>query len=345
MAKRLLTETRLPITQIAFAAGFSSVRRFNAAFRATYARHPTHIRQTAGTDGTSAETGITLRLAYRPPLNWRLLMQFLSVEATPGVEDVSGNRYRRTVQVAGGAGWLEAQPVPGKDAIRMQLTLPTYTNLRTVIQRVRQLFDLDADPSRITRQLGTNSRLKSLLQATAGIRLPGTWDGFELAIRAILSESNKQYEHEFLAALVSAYGPLLVAPPPGGPERLFPSPSALSQLGTGATQCVVSPHAIQRIRQLSDAVLAGAIRFDATSTFAKLVEDLVTYAGLPESRAAWVAMRTLLEPDARLGDTAAFVGAKMSDVLSPSLRPWRSYVALAQRSVAEMTTAALGAEL
>jgi AraC family transcriptional regulator of adaptative response / DNA-3-methyladenine glycosylase II len=204
MAKRLLTETRLPITQIAFAAGFSSVRRFNAAFRVTYTRHPTQIRQNAGTDGTGADTGMTLRLAYRPPLNWRLLMQFISVEATPGVEDVSGARYRRTVQVAGGAGWLEAQPVPGKDAIGIQLTLPTYTNLRTVIQRVRQLFDLDADPSRITRQLGTNSRLQSLLQRTAGIRLPGTWDGFELAIRAILCASNKQYEPQCLAALVSA---------------------------------------------------------------------------------------------------------------------------------------------
>ena len=188
-AKRLLTETRLPITQIAFASGFSSVRRFNAAFLATYGRPPSLIRRSRAGESARAQAGIALCLAYRPPLNWPLLRQFLSAEATPGVEDVSATGYRRTIKIAGEGGWLEAQPVPDQDAVRLFVVLPTCADLRAMTQRVRQIFDLDADPSRIGRQLGRDPRIKGLVPAAHGIRLPGTWDGFELAVRAILLET------------------------------------------------------------------------------------------------------------------------------------------------------------
>jgi AraC family transcriptional regulator of adaptative response / DNA-3-methyladenine glycosylase II len=340
-AKRLLTETGLPITQTAFASGFSSVRRFNAAFLATYGRPPLQMRRT-GTDSACEPTGIVLRLAYRPPMNWPLLTRFLGAEATRGVEDVSATRYRRTIEVAGGGGWLEAQPVPGQDVMRLLVVLPEYPNLRAVTQRARQLFDLDADPSRIGGQLGRDPRLKTFVESTLGIRLPGTWDGFELAVRAVLSEIDAEDADDTLAALVAAYGQRLAGPPPGGPERLFPSPSVLRDLDAASSLREVSPDAAERIRHLSEAVLTGAIRFDPTSTFAQLVENLVTFTKLSESRAAWVAMRTLGEPDAPLlnGNACPSRDTTGSDRTSLWWRPWRSYAAIIQHTVIDMRISA-----
>jgi AraC family transcriptional regulator of adaptative response / DNA-3-methyladenine glycosylase II len=301
------------------------------------------MRRTGWSDTACAQSGIVLRLAYRPPLNWPLLAQFLGAESTPGVEVVSATCYRRTIEVAGEGGWLEAQLVPGQDVLRLQVVLPEYVNLRAVTQRACQLFDLDADPSRIGRQLGRDSRLKGLIEATHGIRLPGTWDGFELAVRAILSEIEADHVNETLAAFVRTYGQRLAAPLPDGPDWLFPSPSALRHLDPASGSSEVSPDAAVRIRRLSDAVLTGAIQFDPTSTYAQLVERIVTFTGISESRAAWVAMRTLGEPDAPLRNGCAFAGSKASEMTSLSLRPWRSYVAIIQQTVNEMSTSARAA--
>src|SRR5205807_90760 len=159
-------------------------------------------------------------------------------------------------------------------------------------------------------------------------RLPGTWDGFELAVRAILSDTELQQANvnQPLAALVSACGQRLVARRSGEPDYLFPSPSALRKLAPASTRYHVSPDAAQRIRRLSDAVLAGAIRFDPTSTFPQLVHRLVEIAGLGEHRAAWVAMRTLGEPDAPVVEGSPFALSRTPNETSVSWRPWRSYV-------------------
>src|SRR6266508_2707499 len=154
------------------------------------------------------------------------------------------------------------------------------------------------------------------VEAAQGVRLPGTWDGFEVAIRAIVSELQTESASEILAALTRAYGRRVPAPPSSGPDWLFPSPTALRSLDSGD----LSSGAVERIRALAGAVLNGAIRFDPTSTYAQLVERLVWVGGLSASRAAWVAMRTLGEPDAPLLDGNA----------SAVWRPWRSYVALVQ---------------
>jgi len=172
--------------------------------------------------------------------------------------------------------------------------------------------------------------------------LPGTWDGFELAVRAILLETEGDPVNKTLARLVAAYGQRLAAPPPGGPEWLFPSPSALRRLDSATSSCDVSPDAAERIRQLSDAVLTGAIHFDPKSTFAQLAEQLVTFARLSDCRAAWVAARTLSEPDAPLVDTNPVAGSMTSEQTSLSWRPWRTYVALIQQAV-DMTTSARAA--
>src|SRR5205814_3109402 len=129
--------------------------------------------------------------------------------------------------------------------VRLFVVLPMYADLRAMTQRVRQLFDLDADPSRIGRQLGRDPRLKGLVSAAHGIRLPGTWDGFELAVRAILLETEGDPVNKTLARLVPASGQRLAAPPPGGPEWLFPSPSALHRLDPASSSCEVSPDAAE----------------------------------------------------------------------------------------------------
>ena len=167
MAKLLLSETTLPITAIAFAAGFASIRRFNAAFVETYGSAPSHIRRTPPRRSLNDHT-ITLRLGFRAPLNWPLLQALLEAEATPGVEQVDRRAYRRTVLVNGLPGWLEAGPADRGDYLKLSLALPEYSHLRDVLAQVRRMFDLDADPMRITQQLEHEPIAGPLIRNLAG---------------------------------------------------------------------------------------------------------------------------------------------------------------------------------
>ena len=230
LAKTLLSDSRLPMTEVAFAAGFRSIRRFNAVFRQTYRRPPSSIRRVdpAAIDGGA----LTLRLAYCPPLGWAGTARRLAAECTPGVEEIGPAGYRRTVAIEGRAGWLSVRPVAGLSQVELQLGLPDYQPLRAVIERVSRLLDLSADPEAIARQLAVDGGLGMLRSQLRAVRLPGAWDGFEVAVHRVLRRHvGAAGARDAVGRLARALGRPLAACPPAGPDRLFPEPEALAAAG------------------------------------------------------------------------------------------------------------------
>lgn len=324
LAKMLLTESRLPMTEVAFAAGFRSVRRFNAVFRQTYRRPPSSIRRAdpAAIDGG----GLTLRLAYCPPLGWPGTARRLAAECTPGVEDVGPGGYRRTVAIDGRAGWLSVGPVAGRSQVELRLQLPDYQPLRAVIERVSRLLDLGADPEAIAGQLAVDGGLGRLRSRLRAVRLPGAWDGFEVAVHRVLRRHvGAAGARDAAGRLARALGRPLAAGPPAGPDRLFPEPETLAAAGPRVLG--LSAAAARDLRRLGEATAGGAIRFQ-TATFDELVAQLEREARFDRATAHWIAMRSLAEPDAVLG------GLNGSAAVSERWRPWRSYVAICQATAA-----------
>ena len=162
IAKKLLDETDLAITEIAFVAGFSSIRRFNSAFKDTYGQPPSQIRRTSRSKTSHGRT-VTLHLAYRPPFNWSLLTVLLAAETTPGVEAVQDGAYCRTIAIDKAVGWFSIQPVPGRHLLRLCLQLPDYARLKLIIERVRTMFDLSANPVEIGQRLGRHPQLAPMV--------------------------------------------------------------------------------------------------------------------------------------------------------------------------------------
>jgi AraC family transcriptional regulator of adaptative response / DNA-3-methyladenine glycosylase II len=339
-AKRLLDESTLPITDIAFAAGFSSLRRFNAVFAEVYGCPPSRIRRALPPSGDRA--GLVARLGYRPPLDWTTLLRLLAVEATPGVERVSPDEYCRAIRLGDQAGWLTVTRDDGRDSLCLTMRLPDTRRLHGIVERVRAMFDLGANPRRIAAQLGTLSAAtraydQIVAAVGAGARLPGAWDGFEVAIRALLAlEVGAAAATTIMGRLVTEYGTRLVGGSPGEPAWLFPAPATIA--GATLTDAGVSAHTAERIRHLAEAVRTGALCFQAT-TFDRLTSGLVQIAGLDRATAHWIGLRTLGEPDAEPFGTPAVAGLGDTDALSETdlaaARPWRSYVAVAMAAAGE----------
>ncbi|HEY5289535.1 MAG TPA: AlkA N-terminal domain-containing protein, partial [Caulobacteraceae bacterium] len=187
IAKQLIHESELTMTEIAMAAGFGSVRRFNETMLSLFGRPPTELRRAVRRDA-SPDAGITLSLGYRPPYDWDALLGFLALRAIPGVELVEDGVYRRTIEISGATGSLAVRHEPEGNRVRATIRFPQLSALPRIIARVRQIFDLDADPEAIGAALSRDARLAPLVAARPGLRVPGAWDGFELAVRAILGQ-------------------------------------------------------------------------------------------------------------------------------------------------------------
>ncbi len=184
-AKKLIDETSLPLTGIAIASGFGSIRRFNAAFLKTWGRSPRELRRTRGK--APAGGPCTLELRCRPPFDWAAMLGFLAGRAIGGVEHVEGDVYRRTIVTARGPGWIEVRPA-GATALALSIHCPDSSELLTIASRVRRLFDLDADPEVIAGHLRPDALLRPLVKGRPGLRVPSAWDGFELGVRTILGQ-------------------------------------------------------------------------------------------------------------------------------------------------------------
>jgi AraC family transcriptional regulator of adaptative response / DNA-3-methyladenine glycosylase II len=345
-AKKLIDETDLPMVDVAMAAGFASVRRFNDAVRGAWGRPPRELRRRRGearpaggrpTPTPRGPSQPTLHLAYRPPLAFDALLAFLAARAIPGVEHVADGVYRRTFEAGGVAGRLCVRPAERPDALAVTLALPEPAPLGAVVGRLRRLFDLEADPLAIEAHLAADPALAPAVAAHPGLRVPGAWDGFELAVRAILGQQVSVRGATTLAGrLVERFGAALPDRDAEGPGRLFPTPERLAR---ARVESIGLPSArAGAIRALARAVAAGDLVLDGSADPDATRAALEALPGVGPWTGAYVAMRALREPDAfphgDLGLRRALAGpgglpsAAALRARSEPWRPWRAYAAL-----------------
>jgi AraC family transcriptional regulator of adaptative response / DNA-3-methyladenine glycosylase II len=332
-AKKLLDETPLPIAQIAFAAGFGSVRRFNGEMRRTYSRTPTELRKLSRRRLESSGS-YQFRLAYRPPYDWDHVVAFLAARATPGVELVEANRYQRTIAVNGTAGTLAVSQAEQGAALTLDVQFGDPRALLTIVERVRRIFDIGADPSVIAQQLSGDPLLKRAAAAHAGIRTPGAWDPFEITVRAILGQQISVRAATTMAGRVAnRWGTAIGSGEwegsgDSGLTRLFPTPVQLADAPFEDVGIIGSRAAT--LRALARAVRDGNVVFDGAST----LDALRAIPGIGDWTAQYVAMRALNEPDAfPSGDLvlrrmAGDLSVRDLERRSDAWRPWRAYAVM-----------------
>ena len=337
IAKNLIVESRLPFAEIARATGFRSVRQFNHSVRTAFRHSPTALRRLHGTDAVGDPLGgIIVHLPYRPPFDWPSLIEFFNFRATPGVESVEDEIYRRTVEVGGIAGTIEVRHEASHARLSMRVVLPGCDRLMQVVQRARRLFDLGADALHIGSYLARDARLAGLVTARPGLRVPGAWDGFELAVSAVLGENLTVVDPApAIDLLVKTFGrPLEVSTL--GLTHLFPTPETLAEANLESIG-ISAQHALA-IRALASAVLTGSLSFDSANGARESAARLRSIAGLDEEAAAYITMRALGDPDAFCSTGLAFRSALASHghPISPdevvrifeAYRPWRAYAAM-----------------
>jgi AraC family transcriptional regulator of adaptative response / DNA-3-methyladenine glycosylase II len=334
-AKKLIDETRLPLSEVAFCAGFSSIRRFNAAMRSAYGKPPTELRRTGQLNHpNSMDANLRLKLSYRPPFDWRSLIRFLQARAIPGVETVAEDRYRRTVQVGEAAGIIEVQPVEGARHLLLILPVSLSKGVMQISERVRDLFDLRADPMEIANHLQQDGHMAELVECFPGLRVPGAWDGFEIAVRAILGQQVSLETATMLAGrLVKTYGQPIQPATQDEPARLFPHPERLST--ADLAEIGVMPGQAEAIRGLAEAVRSGDLVLGTAVGLEAALERLTALPGVGPGTAHYIAMRALGEPDAfpagELGLCRAAAGTLTETQLqqqAQTWRPWRAYAAM-----------------
>lgn len=340
LAKQLIHDTRLPMTEVALAAGFGSVRRFNETFRRLYRRPPRALRRTGAADQSAAATGaIAVNLGYRPPYDWDAILAFLRARAIPGIEAVSSGRYARTIAIGGEPGVLVVEPAHA-NLLRATVCTPNLGSLPAIIARVRRVFDLAADPRAIGADLSQDPMLAPLVSARPGLRVPGAWDGFELAVRAILGQQITVSAATGLAGkLVSLYGEQIVDPAAldHGLTHLFPTPRRLA--GADLAALGMPKARLTALSSLAAAVVADPLIFGPRRTLEAAIAQLRSLAGIGEWTAQYIAMRELREPDAfpaadigllRAMSDAGGVRPLPAEMLAHAerWRPWRAYAAL-----------------
>lgn len=334
-ARSLLGETDLSVADIAFASGFGSIRQFNDAMRATFGAAPSALRgrkaRARRDDGT-----LSVRLSYRTPIDFDSLLIFLAGRAIRGVEVVSRDRYIRLVEVDGVPGTIELIPRPDSDHVELRLRLPRHDSLIDVVERARRIFDLSADPQSIADLLGNDSLLGPKVARRPGVRVPGAWDPFEVAVRAILGQQiSVQAANALAARLVETFGKPVEGLDVAGLTHLFPEPGTLAtadlrSVGMNHTQAMA-------IAALSQGLVAGSFELHAAHGLEDAVERLCALPGVGPWTAHYICMRALGEPDAfptsDLGLRKAAGGAEPMPVgeleeVARAWRPWRSYAAM-----------------
>jgi AraC family transcriptional regulator of adaptative response / DNA-3-methyladenine glycosylase II len=337
LAKQLLTETALSMTAIAFASGFSSVRRFNDAFSTRYRMSPTRLRRIVVEHEKAivpTETS-TVRLTYRPPYDWHSLLEFLKARALQGIESFADDEYHRTVQLGEHTGWLCVRHEPDNRALAVEFTHSLTPVLAALLGRLRNLFDLDARPDLIVDQLGQDKMIGTLVQQHPGLRVPGAFDGFELAVRAILGQQVSVKTATTLAGrFVQAFGDKIETSC-AELVRLSPSSERIAQTSVDsiAKLGIVSTRA-HSIIAMARACVSGKLRLDAGNNPDETIAQLVTIPGIGPWTAHYIAMRALRWPDAFPKEDAAVrnnlggVTPKQAEAMSYAWQPWRSYAVL-----------------
>ena len=339
LAKQLLTETTLAVTDIAVASGFSSLRRFNDAFSTRYRMPPTRLRKkaTEGVETVGDSTTSTLQLSYRPPYDWNGVLAFLSARALTGIEWVTSEGYARTVTLGDARGWIRVTHAPRRRALMLEFTHTLTPALPALLCRVRALFDLDARPDMIAKHLARDARLAHAVKGNPGLRVPGAFSGFEMGLRAILGQQVTVKAATTIACRFGeAFGDPIVTPFPKL-HRLTPSPArvVLASIDDIARLGIVSARA-RSIVALAKAQQSGALGLEGGSHHNpdESIRQLTGLPGIGPWTAQYIAMRALRWPDAFPKEDIAVrnnlggVSAREAELLSQAWRPWRSYAVM-----------------
>jgi AraC family transcriptional regulator of adaptative response / DNA-3-methyladenine glycosylase II len=330
-AKKLLDESRLPMQQVALASGFGSIRRFNACFQKTYGRSPSHLRKLGSQSRLLAEDEYRFLLRFRPPYNWNALLRFLAPRCIPGVELVEKDTYSRTFFLHGLSGWMEVSCDAPASALSVRIHYPQPRFLFLIVERLRRMFDLAANPDEIAAHLGRDPLLAPRITLAPGLRVPGCWDGFELAIRAILGQQvTVRGATTLTGRLVREFGTPVADLP--GLTYLFPSPEKLAD-ASFANVGLTAARA-HTVRSLAGAVAAGKISFAGVVNVEDFSARLRELPGIGDWTAEYVAMRALSEPDAfpaidlGLLRSAGLSNPRQLASRAEAWRPWRAYAAM-----------------
>jgi AraC family transcriptional regulator of adaptative response / DNA-3-methyladenine glycosylase II len=334
-ARLLLETTDLPITEVAFASGFASIRQFNDTIREVFAVAPRALRRVRGQRDDTVRGEIPLRLPFRAPFDANGMLRFLGTRAVAGVETFDGETYRRTLRLPHGAGVVTLSD--SGDHVRCVLTLENLRDLGSAVQRCRSLFDLDADPVAVADVLGADPLLGALVRRSPGRRVPGSGDGAELAFRAVLGQQVSVAGARTLAGrLVARYGdplPETLAVEDGELTHLFPAPHAVA--GAALDGLGVPGARRETLRTLARALAEGGISLDPGSEREEVERRLLELRGIGPWTASYVAMRALHDPDAFLPTDLGVRNAicrlgHASDrrsvvAVAERWRPWRAY--------------------
>ena len=341
MAKRLLADTSLPVTEVALAAGFGSLRRFNTLFQERYGLAPSQLRrnmastQVSGGDeaDTDAASSLRFELGYRPPLDWARLLAFLSHRCIAGVEQVDGLAYRRTVRVGLGAqaptGWLEVTQATGRDALAVRMSAGLLRALPAVLAGMRRLFDLDCDPQAVGLVLG------ELASDAPGLRVPGAFDGFEMSVRAVLGQQvTVRAAHTLAGRLAAALGEPVHTPFPAL-THLFPSPRRVAEASADEIGSLgIVRQRVGAIQALAREVAEGRLDLGPAANVEATMAQLEALPGIGRWTARYIALRALGWPDAwPTGDIALHKALGVSkaahaDAIAEAWSPWRGYATL-----------------
>lgn len=325
-AKRLIDDTDMKFADIAAAAGFGSLRRFNAAVRATWNRSPSELRKLRRP--LSAASGISLRISCRAPFDWQHWLDFLARRAIPGVERVDGSSYARVVVTQGGTGRLRITPDDHGAFLNIEGVPPV--ELFQVVRKARALLDADADPLSIIDTLREDDSLRRHVEARPGIRVPGAYDAFELAVRAVLGQQISVAAARTLAARIVTHWGEAVAEPREGLTHVFPAPEALA--GAPLESIGLPAKRADALRALARAFANGVIDLDAEPQAVR--EQLVALPGIGEWTAHYISMRALRDPDAlpaadlvlrKMLGNGAPLATRQVEWHSQRWRPWRAY--------------------
>lgn len=333
-ARLLIDQTNLSLATIAFTAGFASVRQFNESMQDAFGCPPSAFRRRTRPGGTG-DGKLTLRLRYRPPFDSEALLAYLGRRALPGVEEVARGRYRRTIALSKSRGIIELEPVSEANSVLVHLHLNDLGDLSLLVQRCRQVFDLDADPLAIGEALSADSLFAPLIAARPGLRVPGAFNGFELAVRAILGQQVSVAGARTLAGrIVSTLGEPLTSPD-GTLTHTFPTPEVLAAAdlsGLGITQS-----RIVALRALAQCVARGELVLDQSADRLQTGEQLQKLPGVGPWTVSYIAMRALGDPDAfpvadlglkrALEQTGLATHPREILARAEAWRPWRAYAA------------------
>ncbi|HEY3458274.1 MAG TPA: AlkA N-terminal domain-containing protein, partial [Bryobacteraceae bacterium] len=319
-ATHLIHETGMPMTEVALAAGFGSIRRFNETFHALFRRPPSALRRKGSANAATAHKGVTLRLRYQPPYDWESVLQHLEPRAIPGVEMVENGAYYRTVEIGDAAGSVEVKHLPERQSIGVTIRFPNVQALPAIVTRVRRLFDIGADIETIDEHLSRDPHLAPLVAQRPGLRAPDGWDGFELGARAILGQQITVAAARRLAAqLVAVHGKPVSKEYLTHPRLSHVFPTARCVASTKLLGLAMPAARQSSVKELAEAAAADPNLFRPFGTIEEAIERFRKIRGVGEWTAQYIALRALRETDAfPASDIGLLRGAAILDGNRPT---------------------------